>query len=80
VDWDPAATGQLTDIWMKAHDRPAVTSASNEIDRLLQSDPVGNGQLVSEGLYRVIVPPLVAYYEVDVPGRTVNVTGVGRIV
>jgi len=49
------------------------------IDRQLARDPIGNGQHVREGLYRIIVSPLVVYYSVEDSTRTVEVEGVGRV-
>jgi len=44
------------------------------IDRLLARDPLGNGDEVAEGLHKITVAPLVAYYEVDTGRRHVTVS------
>ena len=79
VEWNSAAENSLADIWMNASDPKAVTIAQTAIDRQLARDPIGNGQHVREGLYRIIVSPLVVYYSVEDSTRTVEVEGVGRV-
>jgi hypothetical protein len=46
------------------------------VDALLARDPVGHGQLLHEGLYRIVVPPLTVFYTVDTTQRTVEVSEV----
>ncbi|HTU94013.1 MAG TPA: type II toxin-antitoxin system RelE/ParE family toxin [Gemmataceae bacterium] len=75
VDWTSDAEDGLTQIWLQTYD-PAVTSASNQIDRLLARDPFGHGQLAHEGLYKLTVPPLTAYYSIDQAHNTVEVSAV----
>jgi len=75
VDWTPDAEDALTLIWLQTYD-PAVTAASDQIDRLLARDPFGQGQLAHEGLYKLTVPPLTAYYSVDSAHNTVEVSAV----
>jgi hypothetical protein len=79
VEWNSAAENALAQIWMDATDPKAVTDAQDAIDRKLASNPVGDGEHVREGLYRIIVSPLVAYYSVDDAARKVEVEGVGTI-
>lgn len=57
VDWTKDAENALTLSWIQTSD-PAVTAASDQIDRLLTCDPLGHGQLVHEGLYKLTEPPL----------------------
>lgn len=75
VDWTPDAEDGLALIWVQTHD-PAVTAASNQIDRLLTRDPFGYGQPAHEGLYKITVPPLTAYYSIDRAHNTVEVSAV----
>jgi hypothetical protein len=75
VDWDQPALDSLADIWMQAADRWAVTQAQTAAERRLARDPIG-GTLASEGLYRLVEPPLTLLYEVDPQRRVVLVTGV----
>jgi hypothetical protein len=75
VDWTNDAEDALTIIWLQTYD-PAVTAASNQIDRLLARDPIGHGQLAHEGLYKITEPPLTAYYSVDSVHKNVEVSAV----
>ena len=75
VTWDDGANDQLVELWLNAADRAAVTRASHRIDVALAADP-HQGQHQSEGLYRVIEPPLVAYYEIDEAKQEVRVSDV----
>jgi hypothetical protein len=79
LEWLPEAENDLADIWTKASDRPEVNRAQMEIDRLLIRDPVGYGVEVAEGLRKIEVPPLVAYYNIDTDRRHVTVSNVARI-
>ncbi len=73
VDWEPAAEIDLARLWLNAPDPLAVTRAQAEIDRLLERDPVGNGRHLSEGLYRLHVPPLAVTYTIDTEQKLVKV-------
>ncbi len=76
VDWPPHVLADLTDIWLAAPDRAAVTAAQARADRLLQSDPHRNGRHLAEGLYRTVVAPLILTYTIDDVGRIVVVQSV----
>jgi hypothetical protein len=77
VDWTPAARSQLAGIWVQhVSHRQAITAAQARIDRLLAADPVRNGNLLSEGLYTITVPPLRAVYEISDANRLVTVVSV----
>jgi hypothetical protein len=79
VDWNEDAQNGLAAAYLNAANRPAVTQAQADIDRLLAANPLGHGRLLSEGLYRLDVPPLFVVYTVDQAARFVQVTGVGTI-
>ncbi len=79
LEWLPEAEDDLADIWTKASDRPDVNRAQSEIDRLLIRDPIGIGVDVAEGLRKVVVPPLVAYYNVDEDHKHVTVSNLARL-
>lgn len=55
-----------------------VTAAERIVNTLLADDPTRNGQHLSEGLYRLVVSPLVVFYEVDSAARVVRITEVGH--
>lgn len=76
VDWNQGALSDLADIWAQASDRRAVTDASDAADKLLANDPIKHGRHESEGLYRLVVPPLVIFYGVDMARRRVEVSRV----
>lgn len=76
VDWLPVAEDELARIWLRAHDRQAVSAAQARADHLLARDPVGNGRHVAEGLYAIDVPPLRLTYTIDSTTRKVEVTWV----
>jgi hypothetical protein len=75
VDWSDAALDDLAVFWMAASDPRAVTAAQAEIDRRLASDPTRHGTPQSEGLWRIDVVPLRAFYSVDPAARRVEVYG-----
>jgi hypothetical protein len=80
VDWQPAAEDALTEIWIDASDRAAVTAAQARADRLLARDPANHGRHVAEGLYQIDSPPLAISYTIDEDRRLVEVTWVREIV
>jgi hypothetical protein len=73
VDWSSAAIAALAGAYLQARDPSAVTTAQDTIDRQLARDPTGNGTHLSEGLWWIDVPPLLAYYWIDQKTRTVKV-------
>ncbi|HEY7154510.1 MAG TPA: type II toxin-antitoxin system RelE/ParE family toxin [Gemmataceae bacterium] len=75
VDWEPEAENDLTNIWLRTSD-PAVTTAQNQIDGLLERDPFGYGRLLREGLYQIVVAPLTAFYSIDQTKKIVKVSAV----
>jgi len=76
VEWTSTAEDQLADIWLNAADPPAVTAAQATIDDLLARNPLGHGQEVQEGLRKIQVPPLTAYYAVQTSRSVVEVSAV----
>lgn len=66
VVWSLAAEQRLTELWLGARDRIALTGAAREIDQLLSSDPQQVGESRSGRSRILIIPPLAAFYEVDV--------------
>jgi hypothetical protein len=72
VIWLPSADDQLMVYWMAAKDRDAVAAAQYLIDKQLERDPRHLGQELSEGLWKIYLAPLLAFYEIDEPnGRVV---------
>ena len=54
-----------------------VTHAEQILMYLLADDPVRNASLMHEDLYRIVVAPLVARYEVFEETRIVRITKIG---
>ncbi len=78
VVWAKDAEGELAEIWMQASDRLAVNAAATALDAELAVDPGTKGFPLSEGLRRLTVPPLHAFFEVHEDDRLVRVTGIVR--
>ena len=77
VDWTPEARAQLAAVWLKhVGARQAITSAQNQIDKLLTVDPLRNAVSAVEELYTSDVAPLRAQYEIYDAERIVTVVAV----
>jgi hypothetical protein len=77
VVWLPGAEATLTNLWLNASDRQAVTDASNCIDLALANDPDTKGQ--PQGSFLSLeIAPLAVLYEVDPGDRMVRVITVKR--
>jgi len=68
ADVSPRAQQELADLWINASDRNAVTSAADEIERLLALDPLAQGE--SRGgnkrlLFEPPLPPSIAWISSD---------------
>jgi hypothetical protein len=71
----PEADQELARYWITAKDRNAVTESQNRIEKLLAREPRRSGHEVSEGLWKIEIPPLIAYYEIDDLKNEVTLTG-----
>jgi hypothetical protein len=80
VDWKSDALDGLSAAWLAIADKASVNDAEAEITRRLGRDPLAVESATSEGLRRIDVPPLVAYYSVDVSTRVVEVLQLGYVV
>jgi hypothetical protein len=79
VIWSHAAKNQDAELWLAATDRNAISRATNQIDRLLRQSPKASAIYLREGLWKVIVPPLAAIFEVRDDDCIVEVAGIRRI-
>jgi hypothetical protein len=70
------AEDSLAEVWLQAPDRAAVVAGQALVDRLLARDPIGSGQHLHEGLYKLVVSPLTTFYTVDEVHRKVEVSEV----
>ena len=75
VEWEPDVWNELHQLWAISPDPASVRAASETAKQLLQVNPLG-GLLLSEGLWRVMVPPLAVYYSVDLNRHYVRITDV----
>jgi hypothetical protein len=79
VKWVRHARTLLATAWLAAGDRNAVTRAQNAIDKALAAKPKSVGRELSDGLWRIERPPLVAFFEIDDTNNTVTVTDLAYI-
>ena len=77
VLWRPTAEGQLAALWTNATDRNAIAAAADLIDKMLQHDPLGEGESRAGADRLLFLGPLAALYSVDQGDRTVHVRAVG---
>lgn len=59
------ADGELAAIWIAADDRGAVTTAAQEIERVLADAPLSHGESREPNLRILFVPPLGVRYLVE---------------
>ncbi len=79
VVWRPAADGELIRCWMRSDSdlRAAITLATKEIDRILQTSAETAGESRGSLSRRILfVPPLVVEYEVRPQDRLVLILSV----
>jgi hypothetical protein len=80
LEYTDDAEDMLAEAWLAAKNRRAATVAQTQIDQRLSRDPKNVGEELSEELWRILVPPLVAYYEIDEQKSKVTVTGFGLLI
>ncbi len=66
----------LARYWIRSANRATVTAAQHLIDTKLADDPFRFGTHLSEGLWKVEVPPLKEFYEIDDAKKTVKITAI----
>jgi len=76
VTYTGDARDQLAIAWLDSSARSDITSVSNAIDQVLAIDAPTKGEQVSEGLRRLIIPPLLVQFTVDEHDRIVTVWSV----
>lgn len=74
VRWAEELDEALAAIWLAYPDKPAVTAAQATLDRFLGTDPKKYGEHLSEGLWRLHVPPLLVHFTIDDDALRVDVT------
>jgi plasmid stabilization system protein ParE len=78
VVWLQDALDDLTWLWLAADDRAAVTAATARVDSILSSSATSVGEPVTEGLLRLVAPPLTIFFCVRHDDRIVEVVRVRR--
>jgi len=76
VHWLPDAERELTEIWLKATDRDAVTNAANWIDERLRLDPVHEGESRQANRRILFARPLAVVFRVSPTDRSVVISHV----
>jgi hypothetical protein len=79
VTWGNDALQELARVWLDSRGRAAIDAAAMRIDAELSRDPHLKGEEVAEGLRRVDISPLRAYFVISDDDRKVDVVGVGDI-
>jgi len=77
VTWHPDALAELARIWVNAIERSAVTSAANQIDKLLCHDAGTKGTKFHDRRMLGVVP-LAVTFDVNTADRLVTVLQVWR--
>jgi hypothetical protein len=73
VRWKRTAFDRLTEIWLEAPDRSAVTAAVDEVDRLLAANPHEAGESRSDEIRVLFVAPVGVFFEVHDDSLVVDV-------
>jgi hypothetical protein len=76
VDWSVRAQIELTDVWLRAADRDAVTAAADQVDVLLAREPMGQGESRAGNFRLMFEGPLSVLYRVSRAQRRVVVVSV----
>jgi hypothetical protein len=76
VEWDPPALNEFHELWAVSPDPAAIRAARVTAEQLVGGDPHGEGEYLSEDLWRVRVPPLTFYYTIDPDRQLVEITDV----
>ena len=79
VQWEESATQEVAAEFAAGNDKVAIIDATHQIDRALESDPVGNGMPLNEGMFYIDRPPLRAIYSIDAEAKRVDVGRIRRI-
>jgi hypothetical protein len=79
VIWKADSENDLTDLWVNANDKAAITAAANRIDVLLRRSPLDAGESRDEDDHVYFDAPLGILFTVDELDRKVFVERVWRI-
>jgi hypothetical protein len=76
VDFAPGIWTEALVLWATSPDPAATRAAIGDIQARLAADPHDAGRHLSEGLWTIAAPPLVAFYTIDPARRHVEITAV----
>jgi hypothetical protein len=79
VVWEEDARSEVAAEFVVGKDKVALIDASYQIDRALESDPIGNGEPLNEGMFYIDRPPLRAIYWIEAEAQRVEVGRIRRI-
>ena len=79
VEWADDARSEVAAEFVHGNDKVAIIDAAYQIDRALESDPIGNGLPLSEGMFYIDRSPLRAIYSIDAEFKRVDVGRIRRI-
>lgn len=79
VEWTDEARSEVASEFVDGSDKVAIIDAAYQIDRALESDPIGNGEPLSDGMFYIDRPPLRAVYSLNVELKRVDVGRIRRI-
>lgn len=74
--WEPPVLHEFHELWAVSSDPAAVRAARENAERLLGADPSQAGRHLSEGFWRIDVPPLIHHYSIDPARQVVEITDV----
>jgi hypothetical protein len=80
VTWKADAENELAEVWLRALDRPSVTRAGDEIDRLLAADPTRQGESRAGTMRIMFVDPLGVIFHVSEQDLMVTVVRVWSVI
>lgn len=75
VRWEETALDQLAELWTAADSglRQTITATAAQIDRQLQTDPLGPSESRPEGRRILLLAPLGILFRMEADGQTVSV-------
>ncbi len=79
VAWEDTARADVLTVLTQVGDLPSVTRAVAAIEDQLVADPL-SGRHLSEGLWRLVVPPVAVFYAIDLSARSVTIIQVAAAV
>ncbi len=74
--WRREAEAQLMTLWLRALNKTAVAGYVEQIDRILQRNPHGQGESRNENTRLAFFRPLCVRYQIDDAARTVTVVSI----